>query len=195
MMNKSENFELTIEGHVKVLSYSDQDKNDPIVLMDKRNAIHKENMSLAIARALSGTDTGHVYSMHFGTGGATVDDVGAISYSNPNTSGSADLNVPAYSEVVDTSRGAPSGNQTGVRHINGTVFSDVEIRCVLDKGEPIGQSAFDNVSSNIDGPFVFDEIALKTDDNLLLTHIVFNPIEKAANRVIEVVYTLRIRVV
>lgn len=194
-MNNQENLELTVEGHVQITSYADSDGNDPVILLNRRNAIHKENMSLAIARSLSGKDTGHVYSMHFGTGGATVDEVGAISYSDPNISGSADLNVPSYSEVVDVKRGAPSGNQTGVRHINGTLFSDVEIRCVLDKGEPIGQAAFDNTSSNIDGPFVFDEIALKTDDNLLLTHIVFNPIEKTSNRVIEVVYTLRVRVV
>jgi len=194
-MNKNENLELTIEGHVKIVSYSDDNGSDSIVLLDKRNAIHKENMSLAISRALAGTESGHVFSMHFGTGGATVDEVGAITYSDPNVSGAADLNVPSYSEIVDSTRGAPTGNLTGVRHINGTVFSDVEIRCVLDKGEPIGQSAFDNVSANINGAFVFDEIALKTDDNLLLTHIVFNPIEKTANRVIEVVYTLRIRVV
>lgn len=194
-MDNSENLNLTVEGHVLITSYSDNDGSDPQVLLNKRNAIHKENMSLAIARALGSVDAGHIYSMHFGTGGATVDDVGAISYSDPNVSGSADLNVPSYSEIVDTTRGAPSGNQTGVRHVNGTVFSDVEIRCVLDKGEPIGQSAFDNLSANINGTYVFDEIALKTDDNLLLTHIVFNPIEKTANRVIEVVYTLRIRLV
>jgi hypothetical protein len=194
-MKFSEDLNLTIEGHVLITSYSDENGSDPVILLNKRNAVHKENMSLAIARSLSGSDSGHVYSMHFGTGGATVDEVGAISYSDPNVSGSADLNVPSYSEIVDATRGAPSGNQTGVRHVNGTVFSDVEIRCVLDKGEPIGQAAFDNLSANINGTYVFDEIALKTDDNLLLTHIVFNPIEKTANRVIEVVYTLRIRLV
>jgi hypothetical protein len=188
-----ENFELTIEGHVKIVSHNG-DGTDEKVVMDQRNAIHKENMSLAIARALAGDDSGHVYSMHFGTGGATVDGVGAISYADPNVSGSADLNVPAYFEVVDTKRGAPDGNLAGTRHVSGTLFSDVEIRCVLDKGEPIGQAAFDNLPDNIDSSFKFDEIALKTDDGLLLTHIVFNPIEKTANRVFEVVYTVRIRV-
>lgn len=193
-MDNRENLNLSIEGHVKIISHSG-DESDQTVLLNKRNAIHKENISLAIARSLAGENSGHVYSMHFGTGGATVDETGAISYSDPNTSGSADLNVPAYFEVVDKNRGAPTGNQTGARHVNGTLFSDVEIRCVLDKSEPIGQAPFDNISTNISGAFVFDEIALKTDDNLLLTHIVFNPIEKTANRVIEVVYTLRVRVV
>ena len=193
-MENTENTKLSIEGHVLIKSFGSDGKSDEKIVLNKRNAIHKENMSIAIARALAGSDSGHVYSMHFGTGGATVDEAGDISYADPNVSGASDLNVPAYFEVVDDKRGAPDGNFAGTRHINGTVFSDVEIRCVLEKGEPIGQSAFDNVSSNIDGSFTFDEIALKTDDNLLLTHIVFNPIEKTANRVFEVVYTVRIRV-
>lgn len=193
-MKEKEEVGLSIEGHVRITSWSEADRSDETVVLNKRNAIHKENMSLAIARALSGDDSGHVYSMHFGTGGATVDQTGDISYADPNVSGSADLNVPAYFEVVDTNRGAPDGNLAGTRHISGTLFSDVEIRCVLDKGEPLGQAAFDNISSNINGSFEFDEIALKTDDDLLLTHIVFNPIEKTANRVFEVVYTVRIRV-
>tara|TARA_B100000745_G_scaffold300265_1_gene253562 strand:+ start:2311 stop:2898 length:588 start_codon:yes stop_codon:yes gene_type:complete len=195
MQNFIENISLSIEGHVQIFSYSDREGSDKQMILNKRNAIHKENMSLSLARALAGLDSGHVYSMNFGTGGATVDQAGAISYADPNVSGSADLNVPAYFEVVDTKRGAPDGNIAATRHVSGTVFSDVEIRCVLDKGEPLGQSAFDNISANIDGAFVFDEIALKTDDDLLLTHIVFNPIEKTANRVFEIVYTIRIRVV
>jgi hypothetical protein len=195
MSNIRDEIELHFQGHVKILSYSDKDGNDERVELDKRNAIHKENISIAVARALAGNDNGHIYSMHFGTGGSTVDEAGAISYADPNVVGAADLNVPAYFEVVDRKRGAPEDNITGVRHINGTLFSDVEIRCVLDKGEPIGQAPFDNISYNNEASFVFNEIALKTDDDLLVAHIVFNPIEKTANRVFEVVYTIRIRAV
>jgi len=82
-----------------------------------------------------------------------------------------------------------------VRHINGTLFSDLEVRCVVDKDEPFGQPAFDNVGTNLNTSlFVFDEIGLKTEDGLLLTHVVFSPVEKSANRIIEVVYTLRFRI-
>ena len=193
-MNSSENIGFKVEGHVKIVSYDD-DRSNPEVHLDKRNHIHKENMSIALARALGGDDSGHVYSIHFGTGGATVDSAGTITYSDPNVTGSADLNTPLYSEVVDPKRGAPAGNFTGVRHLNGSLFSDVEIRCVIDKGEPFGQPSSDNVSQTINGGYVFDEIALKTDDGLMLTHIVFNPIEKTANRVFEVVYTLRLRLI
>ncbi len=185
---------VSIQGHVKITSYSDDQGSDPVVHLDKRNAVHKENMSLAISRALAGMDSGHVYRMDFGSGGATVDETGSIQYSDPNVTGAADLNVPAYFEVVDPNRGAASANSTDSKHVNGTLVSDVEIRCVLEKGEPIGQAVFDSMSINPDSTFLFDEIALKSDDGLLLTHIVFNPIEKAANRVLEVVYTLRIRV-
>jgi len=152
-------------------------------------------MSLALARALGGDDSGHVYSLWFGSGGASISSTGSITYAEPNVTGAADLNTPVYYEVVDAGRGAPTGNFAGVRHDNGSLYSDVEIRCVVDKGEPFGQPSFDNVSTGIGGSYFFDEIALKTDDDLLLTHIVFNPIEKTANRVFEFVYTLRIRLI
>lgn len=184
---------VSVEGYVEVRSYADRDGSDPIILLQKRNAVHKEHMSIAIARALAGQDSGHIYSMHFGSGGATIDQAGSITYSDPNVIGAADLNVPAYHEVVDNTRGAPDGNTVGSRHIVGLTFTDVEIRCMLDKSEPFGQPAFDNTVTTVEGDFVFDEIGLKTSDGLLLTHIVFAPITKSANRVIEVVYVLRIR--
>ena len=166
------------------------------VVLDQRNAIHNEHASIILARGLANRDDGSVYSMHFGSGGATIDPLGDIIFATPNTVGAADLNVPTYFEVVDDTLGAPPGNQMAVRHINGTLFSDVEIRCVIDKDEPFGQQAFDNVGFNINDAslFIFDEIGLKSQDGLLLTHITFSPIQKSANRIIEVVYTLRVRI-
>ena len=198
-MKLAEEILIRIEGHVKIFEYENiedmGDESKATVLLDQRNAIHNEHMSLAVARSLGNRENGSVYSMHFGTGGATIDPLGNILFSTPNTSGSADLNTPVYFEVVDDNRGAPDGNQMAIRHISGELFSDLEIRCVMDKTEPFGQPAFDNVGSNINtSTFVFDEIGLKTEDGLLLTHIVFSPVEKAANRIIEVVYTLRIRI-
>ncbi len=185
---------ISVEGYVKITSYADKEHNDPVILLSKRNAIHKEHMSIALARALAGEDSGHVYAMHFGSGGATIDQAGSITYADPNVIGAADLNVPAYHEVVDSTRGAPDGNTVGSRHVVGLATTDVEIRCVLAKDEPFGQPAFDNTVTTIEGDFVFDEIGLKTSDGLLLTHIVFAPITKSANRVIEVVYVLRVRI-
>ncbi len=199
MVRLSEEIKIKIRGHVLIKEHESWDTvgtDGGVVKLNKGNDIHNEHMSLAIARGLGNRENSSVYTMHFGTGGATIDPLGNILYATPNTTGSADLNAPEYFEVVDDRAGAPDGNQMVVRHINGTLFSDLEIRCVLDKNEPFGQEAFDNIpGSNInDAAFIFDEIGLKTEDGLLLTHIVFSPIQKSANRIIEVVYTLRIRI-
>lgn len=184
---------IVVEGHILIKSYSNLDGSDEQIVLNKRNAVHSENMSLAIARALSGSQSGHLYSLAFGNGGSTVDNLENVTYSTPNTTGAADLHSPTYTEVVDPDRGAPVGNSAAALHISGTLYSDIEVRCVLDKTEPAGQDALDSGSS-LAGSFVFDEIGLKSDDGLLLTHAVFSPVQKSANRVFEVVYTLRIRI-
>ena len=220
-MHLSEELTIRLEGHVLIREYVDEvglaedrkmecetsfdteqlrdmymRNGQGQVLLDQRNAIHNEHASIILARGLANRDNGSVYSMHFGSGGATIDPLGDIIFATPNTVGASDLNVPTYFEVVDDTLGAPPGNQMAVRHVNGTLFSDVEIRCVIDKDEPFGQQAFDNVGFNINDAslFIFDEIGLKSQDGLLLTHITFSPIQKSANRIIEVVYTLRVRI-
>ena len=82
-------------------------------------------------------------------------------------------------------------------------FTDMKITCTLGLNEPSGQDAFDTSSSN-DGDFVFDELGLMTyvdgsnattasSSGELLTHVIFHPVQKSLNRIIEVVYTLRIQ--
>ena len=199
MSQLSDEIKVKIEGHVKIIEYENIEdvgnESEGRVVMDKRNAIHEENASILIARAIANRENGSIFTMHFGTGGATVDPLGNILFATPNTTGAADLNTPVYFEVVDDNQAAPAGNQMAVRHINGTLFSDVEVRAVIDKNEPFGQAAFDNIGVNLnDSSFVFDEIGLKTEDDLLITHVVFTPVEKTANRIFEIVYTLRIRI-
>lgn len=192
--------DIKIEGHLLIQQYAS--KEDMLAnkvektLLNKRNAVHPENFSLLVARAITNQENGSIYSMHFGSGGATVDPVGNIVFAQPNTVGAADLNTPRYFEIVDPNEGAPEGNLMVVRHINGTTFSDAEIRCVIDRNEPFGQTMVDSVAGvnmNTD-PFTFDEIALKDSSGQLVTHICFSPITKAANRIIEVVYVLRISI-
>ena len=189
-----------IEGFVKI--------TDPVsgeILVDKKNAIHYENISIAMAQSLSNRTAeqggGWIYEMAFGNGGSSVDPTGVITYLPPNTTGqNADLYNETYYKVVDDNSAAntdPSNNKMTVLHTSGTVYTDILVTCLLDYGEPIGQQAFDN-STNFNGEFVFDELGLKcwngSATNLrLITHVIFHPVQKSLNRQIQIDYTLRIQ--
>ena len=173
-----------IQGHVLI-----RDPDTGQVILDKKNAIHYENMSLAIGYALANKGEGIIYAMAFGNGGSAVSGTGAITYFPTNTQDpKADLYDPSYQKLVT----GTIGNSIDVKHLLGTPYTDIVVTCTLDYNEPSGQEAFDD-ATNSDGTFVFDEIGLKTSEGLLLTHVIFNPIQKALNRLIEVVYTLRIQ--
>ena len=88
-------------------------------------------------------------------------------------------------------------NKITTSHVEGTVYTDIVVNCLLDYGEPSGQSAFDN-TNNFDGTYVFDELGLKSwvgtvNTGKLLTHVVFHPVQKSLNRLIEIEYTVRIQ--
>jgi hypothetical protein len=84
------------------------------------------------------------------------------------------------------------------RHIIGTAYTDILVSCLLDFGEPNGQQAFDN-ATNTDGTFVFDELGLRSYSldgpgaGALLTHVIFHPVQKSLNRLIQIDYTVRIQ--
>jgi hypothetical protein len=171
-------------GHVLI-----RDPETGATLLDKKNAIHYENMSLAIGYSLANNGKGIIYSMAFGNGGSAVSGTGAITYFPTNTTDpKADLYDPTYQKLIN----ATTTNFIDVKHLLGTPYTDIVVTCTLDYNEPSGQAAFDD-SSNTDGTYVFDELGLKTSEGLLLTHVIFNPIQKSLNRLIEVVYTLRIQ--
>ena len=184
-----------IEGHIKI--------HDPVsgdVYVNKRNAIHYENISIALAQSLANSGQGFVYQMAFGNGGTAVDPTGIITYLTPNSSGSnASLYNETYAKVVDdrsSNNTDPTRNFIETRHVTGTNYTDVFITCLLDYGEPDGQSAYDNTNNN-QGQFVFDELGLKsyssTGNSLLLTHVIFHPVQKSLNRLIQIDYTVRIQ--
>ena len=185
-----------IEGFVKI-----HDPQTGEVLLDKKNAIHYENISLAMAQTLSDRNVGYIYEMAFGNGGSSVDPTGVITYLPPNTTGqNADLYNQTYSKVVNDNSAAdtdPENNRMTPLHVSGNVYSDILVTCLLDYGEPPEQQAFDN-STNFNGEFVFDELGLKTwngaVDNLrLITHVIFHPVQKSLNRQIQIDYTVRIQ--
>ena len=149
---------IRIQGHIKI-----HDPETKEVFVDKRNAIHYENFSIALASSIS-NNGGFISEMVFGNGGSRVDPTGIITYLTPNSVGSnAALYSEQYSKVVDGQSAYdvdPSRNFMEVRHVPGTPYSDVLVTCLLDFGEPSGQAAFDT-SVNQDGAFVFDELGLR----------------------------------
>jgi hypothetical protein len=187
---------VTVEGFLKIY--------DPVtgdVFVDKKNAIHYENMSIALAESIANKNIGFIYAMAFGNGGSSVDPTGVITYLPPNVTGAnADLYNQTYIKVVDANSPAntdPTRNNLTVLHTSGKVYTDVLVSCLLDYGEPSGQQAFDN-STNFNGEFVFDELGLKTwegsaDNLMLITHVIFHPVQKSLNRQIQIDYTVRIQ--
>jgi hypothetical protein len=187
---------VTIEGFLKIY-----DPNNGETFVDKHNAIHYENMSIALAQSLANKNLGYVYAMAFGNGGSSVDPTGVITYLPPNITGqNADLYNQTFIKVVDGNSPAntdPTRNNLTVLHTSGQVYTDVLVTCLLDYGEPAGQQAFDN-STNFNGEYVFDELGLKawegsSSDLMLITHVIFHPVQKSLNRQIQIDYTVRIQ--
>ena len=148
-----------IEGHIKIF-----DPESKEIYINKRNAIHYENMSIALANTMANTGQGTVYQMAFGNGGTAVDPTGIITYLTPNSSGSnASLYNQQYAKVVDATNSNntdPTRNYIQVRHVTGTNYTDIFVTCLLDYGDGNGiQQAFDNATST-NSSFVFDELGL-----------------------------------
>ena len=186
---------LNIEGHIKIWNPQTNE-----IFINKRNAIHYENMSVALADSIGNSGQGFIYEMAFGNGGTSVDPTGIITYLTPNSVGTnATLYNQTYTKVVDDRAVAnvdPTRNKIETRHVTGTNYTDVFITCLLDYGEPNGQDAMDT-SSGTDGTYVFDELGLKsysaTGNSKLLTHVIFHPVQKSLNRLIQIDYTVRIQ--
>jgi len=154
-----DNTGVMMTGHIKIF-----DPETGEVIVDKRNAIHYENMSQALANSLANKTTGFVHEMALGNGGTSVDPTGVITYLTPNSTGTnASLYNQTYYKVIDDNSATnkdTTRNKMEVRHITGNKFTDIVCTCTLDYGEPTGQASFDN-TTNFNGDYVFDELGLK----------------------------------
>jgi hypothetical protein len=196
-MQSQETTGIHLEGHIKIW-----DPESKTVYINKRNAIHYENISIALANSIANSGNGFVYEMAFGNGGTAIDPTGIITYLTPNSSGSnASLYNQTFQKVVNqnsSNNSDPSRNFIEVRHVTGTNYTDVFVTCLLDYGDgnTTGQQAFDN-TTDANGSFVFDELGLKSysasGTSLLLTHVIFHPVQKSLNRLIQIDYTVRIQ--
>tara|TARA_R110000824_G_scaffold52118_1_gene144887 strand:- start:376 stop:1041 length:666 start_codon:yes stop_codon:yes gene_type:complete len=191
-----ENGGVAMEGHIRIF---DPETGEDIV--NKRNAIHYENMSESLADSIGNKTTGFIHEIAFGNGGTNVDPTGVITYLPANSTGQgASLYNQTYYKVIDDNSSLntdPDRNKISVSHVSGNIFSDLVVSCLLDYGEPNDQQAFDN-TSNFNDTYTFDELGLKSwigtvNTGKLLTHVVFHPVQKSLNRLIQIDYTIRIQ--
>jgi len=184
-----------LQGHIKI-----HDPETQEVIVDKRNAIHYENISISLAESLANQGEGWISEMAFGNGGTNVNETGIITYLTPNSTGTnAGLYNQTFTKVVNdrsVNNLDPVRNKTETRHISGTNYTDIVVTALLDYGEPAGQDAFDT-AANTESDYIFDELGLKafspTGEGRLLTHVIFHPVQKSLNRLIQIDYTVRIQ--
>ena len=195
MNNFNEHNGTLIQGHNKI-----HDPKTGEIFVNKRNAIHYENMSIAMAESLANEGQGFINSMVFGTGGTYIDPTGIVTYLTPNSTGTnAALYNQTFSKVVDDRSASnldPVRNKIETRHVSGTNYTDILVTCLLDYGEPSGQDAVDNATGT-ESLYVFDELGLQSYSSSgtgrLLTHVIFHPVQKSLNRLIQIDYTVRIQ--
>lgn len=186
---------ILVTGHIKISDFETQK-----VLRDQPNSIHYENMSISLAESVANGTTGWIYEMSFGNGGTSVDPTGVITYLTPNSTGTnASLYNQTFSKIVDdnaVNNDDPIRNKIETRHVSGTNYTDIVVSSLLDFGEPPDQQAFDT-ASNQNSKFVFDELGLRSFSSngtgRLLTHVIFHPVQKSLNRLIQIDYTVRVQ--
>lgn len=201
-------FKTLVAGHVQIM-----DKETGEVLVDKHNAIHPKNMSTAIARGLSNTSNYQIFKMKLGNRGTYIDATQQIVFNPPITTGdAADLYNPTYVEVVDdVDAGVGVGNSVTFTNIPSSTNTRVIVTCVISANEAFDNASDTTNSGQIEGsngvsPYFFDELGLFTKQTggastdldpageLMLSHLIFSPIEHTGNRELVIVYTLTISV-
>lgn len=201
-----------VSGDVMILAGDD-------VLLDKKNAIHPANMAIAIARGLSNDANHQVFKIKFGNQGTYVDVSQQIIFRPPNTTGvTADLYNPTYVEIVDDANSSVGvGNSVTYTTVPASTSTRVIVTCVISSNEAVNRTTdeadgstgngLDGVDNTpTEGQFFFDELGLFTsggtglpsllneDEELMLSHLIFSPIEHTANRELTIIYTLTITV-
>ena len=186
-----DNAGIKMSGHILI---RDAETKEEIV--NKRNAIHYGNMANMIAKALTNSSDSYIHYMAFGNGATSVDAAGKVIYKAPRVSEAYENSATLYSRTFQK---VISNNTTTdkIEIIPGTSYTDLKITCTLGYNEPSAQDTFDTSTTN-DGLYVFDELALlsyATDptNSTMLTHVIFHPVQKSANRTIEIIYTVRVQ--
>lgn len=202
-----DNMGMNVSGHILI-----RDKDTGQELVNKRNAIHYGNMAYIVAQALTNQDDAFIHYMAFGNGATSVDTAGKVVYKTPRVTegyeSGANLYSRTFAKPVSTDSENPPSQRASnkIEVVSGVSYTDLKITCTLGYSEPDDADAFDSSVSN-EGNYVFDELALFSkptadtydkwqigiDSSTMLTHVIFHPVQKSKNRVIEVIYTIRIQ--
>ena len=186
-----DNAGIKMSGHILI---RDAETKEEIV--NKRNAIHYGNMANMIAKALTNSADSYIHYMAFGNGATSVDAAGKVIYKAPRVSEAYENSATLYSRTFQK---VISNNTTTdkIEIIPGTSYTDLKITCTLGYNEPAAQDTFDTSTTN-EGLYIFDELGLLSyatdpNDSTMLTHVIFHPVQKSANRTIEIIYTVRVQ--
>jgi hypothetical protein len=213
-----DNAGFTATGHVII-----RDKNTREILVDKFNAIHLGNLAWATVVALASSDNGHIRYMAFGNGGTRITSTGDILYRQPNVSNIRKVTDSLYNEtfkkeifyVIDNEVTPLESNSTysdlratvPVEGIESTLIQEPYDRAedmYIDLSGDLTWVDEDGVTTT-NPHAVFDELGLyvgpagivgnlsDSNDAYMITHLIFNPIQKSANRELQIEYTIRIQ--
>ena len=195
----NEGAKVKMQGHLLI-----RDVETGEELINKRNAIHFGNMAFVIANAMAywKTEDNGIYHMAFGNGGSDVLNTGEIKYKATNTGtikdDSAALYNKTYEKLVGQDPASDSKNNVSII-TSSSSYTDLKITCTLDFGEPASQTTSDTATSDTTTDYIFDELGIYAYNSsgigseYLLTHVIFHPVQKSLNRVIEIVYTIRVQ--
>jgi hypothetical protein len=209
----SEKLSFKINTNVKIA-----DKQTGEILVDQSNAIHPQHFALIFARGLANANYWNIHGLVLGNGGSYIDTAGNIIYNTPNTTGNnavlynntwletiTGLNtvtaVPSNidltsSVVVSVTLGATTG---------GAIQYPSDTSDINNPANPVTAGTNTNNGIGTTGSdFNFDELGLIVQNPLygqvgqprylLMTHLIFSPIQKNANRELLITYTLTVAV-
>jgi hypothetical protein len=188
-----EKLNIDLKGHVLI-----RDKSTGEILVDRNNAIHYGNMARIVALALNNTADAYINFMAFGNGGTTVDTTGRVIYRSPRVSEAYEQSASLYNKTYHKDiQGGEADEDNKIEIITGASFTDIKMTVTLGYDEPSGQSVFDDSFTN-EGEYIFDELgifsnAVDFQDSTMMTHVIFHPVQKSQNRIIEIIYTIRVQ--
>lgn len=189
-----DNAGLNMSGHIVI-----RDKETKEEIINKRNAIHYGNMARIVAQALNNTADSYINFIAFGNGGTSIDSSGGkVLYRSPRVSEAYEASASLYNKTYHKDiQGSQADEDNKIEIVTGASYTDIKMTVTLGYSEPSGQDVFDSSTTNT-GDYIFDELGVFTNatdfnDSEMLTHVIFHPVQKSQNRVIEIIYTIRVQ--